>query len=463
MSTIARDVSDQQFLTQASKTLAASLDYEETLREVAHLAAEHMADWCSVHIVEESGAIRHLATHHRNPEKARWAAEMTGDYPVRAQSERGIPRVLRTGAPELYSDITPELLREAATDERHLELLLAAGLRSAMIVPLKVGSRILGTLTFLTAESGRRYLSEDLPLAEALADRAARAIENAKLYRLAQKEVEERKSAERQVLELNAHLEERVRERTRELQEALLELEAFSYSIAHDLRAPLRSMTGFSEMLAEDYGGKLDEVGRDYTRRIAESARRMDALIQDLLSYSRLAREEVLIEPVDVGSLLEELVDNMAAELRERKAKVELRGPFPTVLGYRTTLLQALTNLLSNAVKFVAPGVEPRVILRSEERSGWGRLWIEDNGLGIDLKYHQTIFGVFQRLHSGEAYPGTGIGLAIVRKAMERMGGKVGLESEVGRGSRFFIELPLVVPGEFGRPPVLRSPGVGRT
>jgi len=170
----------------------------------------------------------------------------------------------------------------------------------------------------------------------------------------------------------------------------------------------------------------------------------MDTLIRDLLSYANLTQIEVELQPIDLGSLVREILDSMAADLNERKATVSIDDPLPRCLGYRPALGQALANLLSNAAKFVAPCVEPRIRVRGESRHGWCRLWVEDNGIGILPEYHKKIFGVFQRLHKPGEYPGTGIGLAIVQKAMERMGGLWGVESAPGKGSRFFIELPEV-------------------
>lgn len=257
----------------------------------------------------------------------------------------------------------------------------------------------------------------------------------------------ERKREEEKVRRLNTHLEILVEERTSRLRDTVQELEGFAYNVAHDLRAPLRTMTGFSECLLEDYAGKLDRRGGDFLARIAEGAVRMDALINDLLAYSKLAREEIPLEPVELSQVVAECVAELAGEIERRKADVAVEGPLPGVVGHRLALKQTVANLLSNAIKFLPPGVLPRVTVRAEPRGRRVRLWVEDNGIGIDPKFHGRIFGVFQRLHGPGKYPGTGIGLAIVRKAMERMGGSSGLESEEGSGSRFWIELP-TVPGD---------------
>jgi len=249
-------------------------------------------------------------------------------------------------------------------------------------------------------------------------------------------------------------LEERVQARTVALQNALRELESFTYTISHDLRAPLRAMSGFSRALLEDYGSQLDPAGREFALRISIAAKKMDSLILDLLDYSRLTRQEVKIDRVELEPLATEVLRQMEAEIRERRASVVLDRPFPVVLGHSLSLSQALTNLISNAIKFVAPGVDPVVRIRAVRRDSVIRIEVEDNGIGIAPEYHERIFRIFERLNPTETFPGTGIGLAIVRRAMERMGGLSGVESELGQGSRFWIELPAVPePPPSGTPP----------
>jgi two-component system, chemotaxis family, CheB/CheR fusion protein len=237
-----------------------------------------------------------------------------------------------------------------------------------------------------------------------------------------------------------SQLEKAVGERTRELTTTNKQLEALVYSIAHDLRAPLRSMQGFSVMLLEEAGQALTETGRDFARRISESAQLIDSLLMDLITYSGIARRHIELTSVDLKSITGFALSRLEKVIQERNALVEMTGPWPAVLGHEPTLVQVLINLAGNALKFVTPGVVPRVRFRTEERGEFIRVWVEDNGIGIEPDHQRQIFRLFTRLHNKQ-YPGTGIGLAIVEKGIEQLGGHVGVESAAGQGSRFWFEL----------------------
>ena len=201
-------------------------------------------------------------------------------------------------------------------------------------------------------------------------------------------------------------------------------------------------MEGFSQALIEDYGDRLDETGRHHAERVVKAARRMDELIDDLLAYSQLSRAALPLTRVDLSRLVRVALEQLDGDVRTRQARILVDDGLPTVVGHGATLTQVLVNLLANGVKFVPAERAPEVRVRAEARDGRVRLWIEDNGIGIAPEHHERIYRVFERLHGASDYPGTGIGLAIVRKGIERMGGSTGVESELGRGSRFWIDLP---------------------
>lgn len=236
------------------------------------------------------------------------------------------------------------------------------------------------------------------------------------------------------------NLELAVSERTAHLEQTIAELEGVSYSLSHDMRAPLRTIQSFSQIVLAEAGDKLGALEKDLLQKSISAADRLDRLIQDVLIYTRVARGPVNLKPVDVERLLRQVIAERP-ELQQPQAEIEIEIPIEPVLGHEAHLTQCITNLLDNGIKFVAPGVKPRVHVRSERRKNRVRLWFEDNGIGIPRDAQERIFGIFQRIHDEKAYPGTGIGLAIVRKAAERMGGTAGVESEPGKGSRFWVEL----------------------
>jgi two-component system, sensor histidine kinase and response regulator len=248
----------------------------------------------------------------------------------------------------------------------------------------------------------------------------------------------------------NAELEAEIATRKRAeaaLQDSNSALEAFSYSVSHDLRAPIRAMQGFAKVLLEDYGLTLDELGKECAGRIVHAAQRMDCLVEDLLVYSRLGHTTLELEPVGLEEIISEARAQLEQDFAAKKAIVDVQHPLPIVLAHKTTLVQVATNLMANGVKFVPNEIQPHLRVSAEVRGDFATLWFEDNGIGIAPENHSRIFRVFERLHGADDYPGTGLGLAIVRKGVERMGGQVGLESGIGAGSRFWIRLCLSVPG----------------
>lgn len=297
------------------------------------------------------------------------------------------------------------------------------GIGAVAFIPLTYENRLIGKF-MLYHDAPHPFADDEIDLVKAIASQVAFAIER-------------RKGAQA--------LEVLINERTASLREAIAQMEEFSYSVSHDLRSPVRAMRGYAEALLQDYGVRLDDDGRELLNRIQRNGLRMDRLIQDLLTYSRLTRREIKLEPVSLDKLVPEVLQQYA-EFSPEHADFDLKTPLPDVLAHEPSLTQVLSNLLSNAVKFVRPGTRPRVRIRAETKLDHVRLWIEDNGIGIKPEYQHRLFGMFERIHPEGKYEGTGIGLAIVRKAMERMNGHAGVESDGVSGSRFWIQLSAAKP-----------------
>ena len=237
-------------------------------------------------------------------------------------------------------------------------------------------------------------------------------------------------------------------ERAQQLSLANRELESFCYTIAHDLRAPLRAMEGLTALLLEEYTEKLDPSAQDYGLRIRTAAARMDQMIQELLAYSRLSLLSIEAQPVQLSSAIKDALSQLTWDLEQRNATITVKESPHYLLGNYAILVQVLVNLISNALKFVQEGKTPEISIHDQLNDGMLRVWVEDNGIGIAPEHQDRIFRIFERLHGRENYAGTGVGLAIVYKSVQRMNGRVGLESDLGKGSRFWFELPACPPSE---------------
>jgi PAS domain S-box-containing protein len=305
--------------------------------------------------------------------------------------------------------------------EQHLRAVVnTEGIRSLAFLPVTYEGRLLGKF-MIYYDVPHHFTPEELRPAQMIVTQVAFAIER-------------RRTGE--------NLERMVNERTASLREAIAQMEEFSYSVSHDLRAPVRAMQCYAEVLMEDYGANLDEHAKKYLDRIIQGGTRMDRLIQDILTYSRLSRREIKLQTIPLDKLTREIAMQYHEASGSAAPEILVEGQLLGVIGHEASLSQAISNLLNNAVKFVAPGTKPKVRVRTERRNGDIRLWVEDNGIGIKPEYQHRLFSVFERVHPEKNYEGTGIGLAIVRKAAERMGGKAGVESDGISGSRFWIQLP---------------------
>ncbi len=285
--------------------------------------------------------------------------------------------------------------------------------------------------------ASQTVLAETSSIAASLRTMAAQLHRELEDHRLAQLEVA---AAKDELARVNADLEEKIRERTASLVEMVQQMEEFTYSISHDLRAPVRAIATFGHVILEDHGATLDPEVRPLLNRMIAGGERMNRMINDLLAFSRISRQDVQLGPVNLDEIVRECVQDHPV-LVQHASGILIEGQLPTVLGHAPSLHQAITNLLTNAVKFVAPGVTPSVRIFSERTDTVVRFWVADNGIGIPERVHRKLFKLFERVHADRGFEGTGIGLAIVRRAIERMNGRVGVDSDGVNGSRFWIEL----------------------
>jgi PAS domain S-box-containing protein len=401
------------FLADASATLAALVDYESTLQKVAALTVPRIADWCAVDMVEPDGSMRRLAVAHADPAKVRLAQDLQRRYPPDPSSPHGVPQVLRTGQPDMMADIPDELIVQGARDEEHLRLLRELGLKSYMCVPLKGRGKLLGVVSFVSAESGQRYTNTDLSFAEELARRAATAIENAKLYA--------------------------------ELREADRRKDEFLAMLAHELRNPLAPIRNALHIMQQP--GADAAVGQQLRDMAKRQVQHLARLLDDLLDVSRISRGKIELrrEPVDVAVLVNRSAEAVRPLYEERHHQLTVSLPLEPlrVEGDPTRLEQVLTNLLNNAAKYTDPG--GKVWLTAERADGEAVIRVRDTGIGIEPVMLPRIFDLFvqadRRLERSQA--GLGIGLTLVKKLVELHGGRVEVSSPgPAKGSEFVVRLP---------------------
>ncbi len=388
---------------------------------MANLAIPVFADWATVDVLDEKSEIRRVAVAHKDPDKIRFAHEFTKRYPAREDDASLV--ALRTGKSILMEEVSDELIKEWALDAEHLRLIRELGLKSFIIAPMVMSGRSLGIISFITAESGRRYSAADLQTAEELARRAGTALENARLYNESQQSQAE------------------LREKNQELRRANDDLNQFAYSASHDLQEPLRMVSIYSQLLKKRYGNQLDSTADQYLAYTVGGARRMETLLRDILAYTQAANSaEDKSAAVDANEVLEKALANLQSAIAETGAQIRC-DQLPTLRLQEIHLLQLFQNLIGNAIKYRSKDAPLIEIAAKQEPEGW-LISVRDNGIGIDPQYNEQIFGLFKRLHSAQDYSGTGVGLAICQKIVERYHGRIWVDSALGRGSTFFFTLP---------------------
>ncbi len=412
--------SQLSFISEASKLLGSTLDYEVTLQSVAQLTVPYLADWCAVYIVEDKGVPRQVAQAHNDPAKVACAPNLQNRFsdkrPYQPNAESGLPMVLRTGKPEFYPEITDEMVEASTKDEELAGILQSLNIRSLIIVPLIAREKVLGAIQLVSTTSERRYNEEDLKFTEELAQRAAVAVDNAKLYRDAQQAISIRNE--------------------------------FVSVAAHELKTPITSLRGFTQLLLRRVNGNktLDlEQLRQGLNQINNQSNRLGSLVGRLLDMSQLEAGKLILtlEDTDLGQMLYNIV--AAVQLSANNHQITVSAP--EHFEYRLDPLrfeQVMTNLLDNAIKYSPEGGQVRVEMQVLEEGEAGRsikIQVQDQGIGIGPENREKIFEpYFQGNERG--YAGLGLGLYISREIVELHGGRIQLESGGSRGSTFVVTLP---------------------
>ena len=410
------------YLDRAAELLAAPLDSEQRLNDLAQLVVPRLGDWCAIDVVDNAGVVQQVAVAHVDADKVKWARELNRRYPPKADAPTGTPNVLRTGLPELYAEISDELIVASAIDDDHLRIMRELGLHSAMVVPLTARGRTFGALTIISAESRRRYTSDDLALAGELASRAAIAIDNARQFDAA-------------------------REAQREAEAANRAKSDFLAAMSHELRTPLNAIAGYTELLAIGVRGPVTDEQHADLDRIQKAQRHLLGLITNVLNFARIeaGHVEFQVETVAVTTLLAELEGFVAPQLRSRSLtfhSAPVDEPALAVSVDHEKTRQILLNLLSNSVKFTPPGGQ--IDVRSEVAGDSVLLHVRDTGIGIPAERLEAVFEPFVQVHRTLKDPtgGVGLGLAISRDLARGMGGELTVRSTDARGSTFTLRLP---------------------
>ncbi|HEX9942821.1 MAG TPA: ATP-binding protein, partial [Thermoanaerobaculia bacterium] len=429
-------------LAEVGRELAASLDARQMLARLAELMVPDLADYCIVDVFDEAGSVERAAVAHRDPAGRELVNELQRRYPPSVGAATGMGLVLRTGEPVWAPEVSEEQIRAAAQDEEHLRLLLRLGPKSSILVPLFSHGRVLGALALAITQGDRRYSREDLALAEELGQRAALALDNARLYQTAMAEIAERR-----------RLEAELRQRVEELAAADRRKDEFLAMLAHELRNPLAAISHAGYVL--DRKGAGDPRTSELLAMIGRQIRHLSRLVDDLLDVSRFSRGRIELRtgPVELRRAVEGAVEAARPLVEQRRHTLAVSLPAEPlwIEADLTRIEQVLANLLHNAAKFTAPG--GRIDLTAERQGCEAVLRVRDDGAGIapDLLPHVFDLFVQEDRSLARSQGGLGIGLTLARALVERHGGAIAAASEgPGRGSEFTVRLPLLADFDAG-------------
>lgn len=401
-------------------------DHHSVLDKAATLLVEEVADICSFDIFE-GDSLKRVVQKIILPEKKKIAQQIRKKYPDFFYNLDLLKEIIESGKPLLKNEFSGQELKEIVENDEQFKLLRKLEIRAYFILPLKVQDKVLGTMTLIILQEEREFAKEDFQFLTELANRTALHIENSLINEKLQ--------------DFNRELDRQVQERTRQLENTNDELESFSYSVSHDLRTPLRAIAGYTSLLLEDYVEKLDKDGRSFLSIINNETHRMGDLIDDLLAFSRLSRTEKVGQNFSMEALVKECINEIKQSNVGVKLEIEVKN-LPEVNGDPDLLRQVWMNLIGNSVKYREKDKSPHILVDSYQQKNHIVFYVQDDGVGFNMKYADKLFGVFQRLHSDDEFEGTGIGLALARRIISRHGGEIWAESELNNGSTFYFSIP---------------------
>ncbi|MFB9995465.1 ATP-binding protein [Deinococcus oregonensis] len=428
------------FLAEASEILSSSLDLAVTLDSIAQLAVPRLGDWCAIYLPTPDGLLDPVTVVHQDPAMVDLLRQFIARNPIEIASDNGTARVFVMDEPELVPVITDEMYDAIPQPEDWKAEVKRLQLRSVITVPMRSRGRVVGVLGMARTSLERVYGPADLTFALEVAGRSGAAVENASLYGQAQQELLRRTQTQHELDAALSLLEERVKERTHELEQVNGELEAFAYSASHDLRTPIRHITSFAQLLNRHLQATDPRASR-LLEQIQQASARLTATVDGILSLSRSSRLPLQPEAVDLNVLVRDVVRGLYATHPDRAIDWQL-SPLPVVQGDAALLQLALQNLLDNAVKYTRLQPEAVIQVSAQQRTDEDIITVRDNGVGFDAEYGHKLFEAFQRLHHPADFEGTGIGLANVRRIVGRHGGRVWAESLPGQGACFSLSLP---------------------